>query len=132
MTLPPRVVDLRGTPPKERSSQVLGALAALEEGEALLLLSDRDPRALYLLLAVRFPEGFSWLPLDEGPPAWRATITRLPPPRFEKRLSSFLRRDQEETVLLAVFLLTDLRAADPEEPVHALAMRARELESRLD
>ncbi|HET6204907.1 MAG TPA: DUF2249 domain-containing protein [Planctomycetota bacterium] len=130
--MPTRILDLRGFPPEERNPQVLGSLASLEAGETLLLVSDRDPRAIYHLLRVGLPESFSWLPVADGPPEWRISVTRLGPMRFEGRPSALLRRDQEEILLLASFLLADLNAADPEERLHTLAIRTRELEARID
>ncbi len=52
-----RVIDNRGLEPPMPMVRILEALAALEPGDELLALMDREPRLLYRELERR---GFAW------------------------------------------------------------------------
>ena len=74
------VLDVRPLPPPRRHPLIFEAFDQLGPGEALELINDHDPRALYYQFAAERPGQFTWQYLRQGPEVWRVRIGRAPSP----------------------------------------------------
>jgi TusA-related sulfurtransferase len=72
MTGPNRRLDLRGLDPPEPMRLALEAVEALRPGEAIELLTDREPLLLHRALGAR-RHGYSYEPCADG---FRTTVRR--------------------------------------------------------
>lgn len=72
MTAPTQRLDLRGLDPPEPMRRALEAVEALGPGEAIELLTDREPLLLHRELAAR-RHGYSREPCADG---FRTTVRR--------------------------------------------------------
>jgi uncharacterized protein (DUF2249 family) len=70
-------LDVRTIPPRERHPLIFSRLDALQNGEALLLINDHDPKPLHYQLLAERPDQFSWEPQTEGPEEWVIRIGRI-------------------------------------------------------
>ncbi len=72
------MLDVRGVPPKDRFSLIMGAYEALAPGEQLELTVDHDPECMYFtLLGSRGADAFSFAYGERGPEVWRVTVTKV-------------------------------------------------------
>ena len=69
-------LDVRPLAPRERHPLIFSTLNKLEEGQALVLVNDHDPKLLYYTMQAELPGKFSWDYLEEGPGVWRVAITK--------------------------------------------------------
>ncbi len=69
----PLTIDNRGLPPPEPMVRILDGLGALEDGQDLVALMDREPYLLYPELERR---GFSWELAEDGDD-YALTIRRI-------------------------------------------------------
>jgi uncharacterized protein (DUF2249 family)/hemerythrin-like domain-containing protein len=72
-------VDLRVLQPSERDSRILGTFESLAEGDAFVLIDDRDARRVLEALEARFPGAVEWSSLEAGPARFRTEIRRRAP-----------------------------------------------------
>ena len=72
----PAILDVRGMPPRLRHAKILEVFEALPPGQALVLVSDHDPKPLFYQFQAERPGGFGWRYLEEGPDTWRVEITK--------------------------------------------------------
>lgn len=73
----PGDLDVRTLAHGERRERILGAVAALLPGEALVLAVDHDPQRLRVLLDEKEPGQVEWTYLAEGPELWRVRLQRV-------------------------------------------------------
>ncbi|MBE3557465.1 MAG: DUF2249 domain-containing protein [Firmicutes bacterium] len=73
-TLP--ILDVRDAPPAQRHEQILGHFAALQPGEAFIIVNDHDPKPLYYQLQAEQPGKATWEYLESGPVVWRVRLGR--------------------------------------------------------
>jgi len=71
-------VDVRVLEPRVRHSHIFSTFAALDDGRAIELVNDHDPRLLYAQFQAQWPDRFAWNYLEEGPAVWRVAITKVP------------------------------------------------------
>jgi uncharacterized protein (DUF2249 family)/hemerythrin-like domain-containing protein len=71
-------LDVRNLQPAERDSKVLSAFESLEDGGALELTDDREPRHVLKQLEARHPGTVEWSSLEAGPVRYRTQIRRRP------------------------------------------------------
>ena len=69
-------VDVRRLALPPRAARVSQAFAALGPGQAMVLVSDRDPRSFLYQLQAEHPRRFDWAYLEAGPRVYRVEITR--------------------------------------------------------
>ena len=69
-------LDVRPLAPRERHPLIFSSFSKLEEGQALVLVNDHDPRPLYYTFQAELPGKFSWDYLEQGPDLWRVAITK--------------------------------------------------------
>jgi len=70
------VIDLNTLPGAPGIDAVTGRLLRLRRGEQLELHASTDPLPLWRRLATSDPGGYGFTYLQQGPPQWRATISR--------------------------------------------------------
>jgi uncharacterized protein (DUF2249 family) len=68
------IVDVRAAAPRDRHALVLRAFDRLPAGEALLLIDDHDPGALFRRLQAEDNGEFTWAYVETGAHAWRVRI----------------------------------------------------------
>lgn len=73
---PSLVLDVRRESPARRHQLIFDSFSALPDGEAFVLLNDRDPRPLKHRLAAEHPGRVTWDYLEEGPEVWQVRIGR--------------------------------------------------------
>ena len=73
------VVDVRALAPQFRHSHIFSTFGALDEGQAIELVNDHDPKPLYAQFQAQWPNRFAWNYLEEGPSLWRVAITKVQP-----------------------------------------------------
>jgi uncharacterized protein (DUF2249 family) len=71
------LIDVRTIAPRERHPLIFSTFGALEEGKAMELVNDHDPKPLYHQFEAQMPGGFSWDYLEQGPQTWRVSITKV-------------------------------------------------------
>lgn len=71
------VIDVRDITSRERESSIFAAFRALDVGDAVAIVSDNDPKALYFAFQTQAPGNFSWLYVQNGPDVWRVNIHKL-------------------------------------------------------
>ena len=69
-------LDARTIPHAIRHAAVLGAVASLAQGAAMVLVAPHDPKPLLAQIADREAGAVTVRYLDEGPDAWRLRLTR--------------------------------------------------------
>lgn len=69
-------LDVRQIPHAIRHATVFGALAAIPEGGAMVLVAPHDPTPLLGQIEQREQGSIEVTYLDEGPEAWRLRLTR--------------------------------------------------------
>lgn len=72
------VLDVRALAPPRRHPLIFQVFDQLGPGQALELINDHDPRALYYQFAAERPGQFTWQYLQQGPEVWRVRIGRAP------------------------------------------------------
>ncbi len=72
-----RTLDIREIPPKNRHRLIFESFDALKEDEALILITDHDPKPLYYQFEAEKKGLFVWDTISGGPETWEVTITRL-------------------------------------------------------
>ena len=70
------VLDARSLAPAIRHGAILGAVASLAPGAAVVLIAPHDPLPLLAQIADREAGAITVRYLDEGPDAWRLRLTR--------------------------------------------------------
>lgn len=71
------IVDVRALAPRFRHAHIFSTFAALDEGQAIELVNDHDPKPLYAQFQAQWPNRFAWSYLDEGPSLWRVAIIKV-------------------------------------------------------
>ncbi len=69
-------LDARTIPHAIRHAAVLGSLAAIRSGEALILVAPHDPQPLLAQIADREGGAIEVSYLERGPEAWRLRLLR--------------------------------------------------------
>jgi uncharacterized protein (DUF2249 family) len=69
-------LDVRHTPLLQRRSVIFERLAALDAGEAMLLVTDHDPAPLRRQTDTQWPGQFYYTALEAGPVLWRMEVRR--------------------------------------------------------
>jgi len=72
-----QTIDVRAIIPRERHSLIFSSFDALNEGQAIQLVNDHDPRPLHYQFNSRCPGQFAWTYLQTGPDLWRVQISKL-------------------------------------------------------
>jgi uncharacterized protein (DUF2249 family) len=70
-------IDVRNIAPRDRHPLIFSTFGQLDEGKALVLVNDHDPKPLYHTFQAELPGKFGWDYLEEGPGVWRVAITKL-------------------------------------------------------
>ena len=70
------VLDVRHLRPHERHAVVLASFDALATGQAIEVVSDHQPMALYHQFASIRRDLFRWESVESGPRVWRVRIQR--------------------------------------------------------
>lgn len=71
-----RELDVRVIPPREKHPAIFATFAALEPGQAFVLVNDHDPRPLRYQFEFEHTGEFGWEYLEEGPEVWRVRISK--------------------------------------------------------
>ena len=69
-------IDVRQIPPIQRHDLIFERLAALDAGDALLLVNDHDPAPLRRQLDTQWPGQFGYAYRESGPALWQLEIRR--------------------------------------------------------
>lgn len=72
----PAELDVRVIPPREKHPAIFETFAALEAGEAFVLVNDHDPLPLRHQFTYEHPDQFGWEYLEQGPELWRVRISK--------------------------------------------------------
>lgn len=70
------LLDVRHLRPHERHAVILASFDALAEGQAIEVVSDHQPVALYHQFASIRRDQFRWESVECGPQVWRVRIQR--------------------------------------------------------
>lgn len=73
----PARIDVREIASSSRQPLIFSALRKLGVSQAMEIVSDHDPKALYDQVQATRPGRFGWEDLEIGPDVWRVRITRL-------------------------------------------------------
>jgi uncharacterized protein (DUF2249 family) len=79
-TTTPSTIDVRQISPGQRHGLISERLAALDAGDALLLVNDHDPVPLRRQLDTQWPGQFEYAYLESCPDLWRLEIRRAATP----------------------------------------------------
>jgi uncharacterized protein (DUF2249 family) len=60
-----------------RHQTIVGAIEALEQGDAVRLHVDHEPKPLYYMLQAERPGQVSWEPEKSGPNEWVVVVRRI-------------------------------------------------------
>jgi len=71
------LIDARSLAPRERDSTIVAAFRALDFGDVLEIVNDRDPKPLYYQFQVEAPGDFSWVYVQTVPQVWRVDVQKL-------------------------------------------------------
>lgn len=69
-------LNVRAIPPPQKHPTIHAHLWKLDDGEALTILNDHDPRPLRFELEHDYPGQYVWEYLESGPVTWRVRIER--------------------------------------------------------
>ena len=69
-------LDVRSIPQWERHAQIFAAFESLESGQALLVVTDHEPRPLRAQFDERYGAGYTWTARQLGDGRWEAEIAR--------------------------------------------------------
>jgi len=69
-------IDVRSIPPPERHAQIFALFAALRDAQALVLISDHEPRPLRAEFHLTHNGSFSWVQRQLGDGRWEVRIAR--------------------------------------------------------
>lgn len=72
----PRHLDVRELPPPQRHALIFQTCGSLNEGDAIVLVNDHDPKPLYYQFQAEYPGCFKWDYVESGPDVWKVRITR--------------------------------------------------------
>ena len=72
-----KIVDVREVTPFQRHPMIMEAFEALEDGEAMILVNDHDPKPLHYLFQAEKTGTFEWTYLEQGPVDWRVRIKKV-------------------------------------------------------
>ena len=71
-------LDVRKIPPQKKHSTIFDKYDALEEGQAMMIINDHDPKPLqYQMASIHSGDNFSWNYLEEGPDVWKVYIEKF-------------------------------------------------------
>lgn len=70
-------LDLRGVSTLKRLETILKAWRSIEQGQALRITNDKEPKPLQVLFRTREKGKHEWRYEKEGPTEWVAKITKL-------------------------------------------------------
>lgn len=73
----PSELDVRPLPPAQRHALIFQRFAALQTGEAFVLVNDHDPKPLYYQFKFEHEGQFRWDYIEQGPEVWRVSIGRI-------------------------------------------------------
>ena len=71
-----RIIDVRQIEPRLRHTIIFQIFAALQQGQAIQIRSDHDPKPLRRQFELNCEGAFGWTYLEEGPDVWRIRISR--------------------------------------------------------
>lgn len=69
-------LDVRPLPPREKHLRIHQTFAALDPGQAMLLINDHDPKPLRYEFEAERTGQFDWVYLESGPEVWQVRIGR--------------------------------------------------------
>ncbi|MBX6365097.1 MAG: DUF2249 domain-containing protein [Gemmatimonadetes bacterium] len=70
-------LDVRIIPPREKHPTIFATFAALEPGQAFVLVNDHDPRPLRYQFEYEHAGKFGWEYLQQGPTVWKVLISKV-------------------------------------------------------
>lgn len=70
------LLDVRHLRPHERHAVILASFDALADGQAIEIVSDHQPVALFHQFASIRRDQFRWESVESGPQVWRVRIRR--------------------------------------------------------
>ena len=71
-------IDVQKIPPKNRHSIFFDKYDGLDEGQALMIINDHDPKPLqYQMAALYGSDSFSWNYVEDGPEVWKVYIEKF-------------------------------------------------------
>jgi len=85
-------LDVRSMPPAERHQQIFSLFEGLTMEQALLVISDHEPRPLHAQFEQRFPGGFSWQQRCLSEIHWEVAIRRIASVRGDANLRTVIQR----------------------------------------
>lgn len=75
-----RELDVRTLPPSEKYPTIVGNFRALEVGESLVIVDDRDPITVKDRFEAERPGEADWTYLEQGRDEWRVHLERVREP----------------------------------------------------
>ncbi|HET9983779.1 MAG TPA: DUF2249 domain-containing protein [Longimicrobiales bacterium] len=69
-------LDVRIIPPREKHPTIFATFAALQPGQAFVLVNDHDPRPLRYQFEYEHAGQFAWEYLEQGPAVWKVLISK--------------------------------------------------------
>ena len=88
-------LDVRTLDGPTRDPRIDRELSGLPAGDALVLVTDRDPSPLRNRLQRERGLDFDWTPLEEGPAVWRIQIDRNPTAATARTVMQYLAWDHD-------------------------------------
>lgn len=85
-------LDVRSLPTWERHPRIRTTFEALDEGTALTVVTDHEPRPLRFMFEQSYPERFVWLQRQLGIARWEVELRRTSRAQALGSLAAFLRR----------------------------------------
>ena len=71
-----QTLDVRRLPPARRRALIFDTCGKLPVGNAVILVNNHDPKALYHQFEAELPGEFGWEYVQSGPDVWQVRITR--------------------------------------------------------
>ncbi|MBP1932700.1 DUF2249 domain-containing protein [Ammoniphilus resinae] len=70
-------VDVRKYLPREKHPTIFRTFDDLNNGEAMQIINDHDPRPLQYQFMMERPNQFEWEFIEQGPEVWRVSIKKI-------------------------------------------------------
>ncbi len=71
------IIECKSIPQELKHSTVFNKFDSLKSGNTLQLITDHDPKTLFLELLAKNGGQFVWAYIDSGPEVWKINIKKI-------------------------------------------------------